>query len=83
MDTILYKGKMYIFRKKNNEDSNTKMHTERLWFIVKHLHKGSYEYINNISYIWMNHKFFELEYAPEVMSELNSVLCEEPIDFIR
>lgn len=81
MDTIHYKGKMYVFPKKSN--LNTKMNTERLWFIVKHLHKGSYEYINNISYIWMNHKFYELEYAPSVMSELNSILLEEPINFGR
>lgn len=82
METIHYKGKMYIFPNKNNSN-NAKMNNERQWFIVKHLHKGTYEYINNISYIWMNHKFFELEYAPEIMSALNSVLLEEPIDFIR
>jgi hypothetical protein len=75
MKIINHKGKIYVFPKNTDTDCD-KMYTDRLWFIVKNSDKGSLDYITNMSYIWMNNKYYNLEYEPHIMSalsELNSI----------
>jgi hypothetical protein len=68
---IQYKGKIYVFPL-NEEGIPDKIYIDRLWFIVKNINKGSFEYITNVSYIWSNHKYYNLEYEPHIMNELKS-----------
>lgn len=72
MNTIQYKGKIYIFPPKSSDDTYPdKINNDRLWFIVKNIDKGSFEHITNMSYIWMMNKFYNLEYDHHIMSELS------------
>ncbi len=72
MNIIQYKGKIYLFPK-TNEVEPTKINNDRLWFIVRNLDKGSFEYINNLSYIWMNNKYYNLEYDHHILGCLDDV----------
>lgn len=69
MNTICYRGKIYAFPK--NDDSNPdRFYKERIWFIVRNIGKAPFERLESISYIWMNHTFYQLEYDHHIMSEL-------------
>jgi hypothetical protein len=72
INTIQYKGKIYVFPPTSpNEDELPKIYTDRLWFIIKNINKSSIEHVVNMSYIWSNHKYFNLEYDHHIMSELS------------
>ena len=69
MNIIQYKGKIHTFDK-NTENIPDNIYIDRLWFIVKNIDKASYEYIINMSYIWINHKHYNLQYDAHIMSAL-------------
>lgn len=69
MNTIQYKGKLFIFPKTDEVEPH-KVQTDRRWFVAKNINKG-YTYVNNLSYIWMNHKHYQLEYDPHIQCQLD------------
>lgn len=69
MDVIQYNGKLFVFNKKSDEPPKFK--TNRLFYLVKNMDKG-YETAKNLSYIWMNHKYYNLDYDPEIMKMISN-----------
>ena len=73
MNIIHYKGKIFIFPK-TSDGEPSKIYNDRLWFIVKNIDKGSFDYISTLSHVWINHKYYNLEYDHHIMSELEDYL---------
>ena len=71
MNIIKYKGKVYVFASVTDELPN--IYNERLWFIVKN--KNKYEktelsQLIELSHIWVNYKYYNLEYDQNIMKKL-------------
>ena len=71
MNIIKYKGKVYVFASVTDELPN--IYNERLWFIVKN--KNKYEktelsQLIELSHIWVNYKYYKLEYDQNIMKKL-------------
>lgn len=71
INLIEYEGKHYIFYNTRNEKKQ--MFIDRTWFIVKNIHKEmTYEYLENLSYVWINHKYLGVLYPDELMTKIES-----------
>ena len=67
MNIIQFKGKTFVIK-------NKELQNDQLWFIIHNLDKGfAYEYILNMSYIYINHKQYKLIYEPHIMSALSEL----------
>ena len=71
MNIIKYKGKVHVFSSVTDELPN--IYNERLWFIVKN--KDKYEktelsQLIELSHIWVNYKYYNLEYDQNIMKKL-------------
>lgn len=74
MHVIKYKSSIYYFKNDLSEDNDKFI--ERCWFIVKNINNNnSYEYIKNLSHIWINHKYLNTIYDDSIMKELYSMNC--------
>lgn len=64
-------GKHYIFHNLRNEKDM--MFINRTWFIVKNIdkYKDNYKYLENLSFIWINNKYYDLIYDSKIMKELD------------
>jgi hypothetical protein len=69
---IQYKGKLHVF-KRSSDDSPDKLEKERYWFIARHLEKNDYDHVVNMSHIWANNKFYNLQYEPHIMATLKEL----------
>lgn len=74
MITIVYKKRMYVFPKNTDLSVPDKVYNERLWFIVKNIGRAPYDYVVNMSHIWANKHFYNLEYVPHIMSQLDDYI---------
>ena len=72
MNTIQCKGKIYVFPQNCAEPP--KIYTDRLWFIIRNKEKGSFQHVVNLSHIWANHKYYQLEYDPKIMEQLQEFI---------
>jgi hypothetical protein len=74
INLIEFDGKHYMFN--NDKNEKHQMFIDRTWFIVKNSHKYTTDlkYLENLSYIWVNHKFYGLIYQSDIMDEINK--CE-------
>lgn len=71
MNIIKYKGKVHVFS--SVTDELPYIYNERLWFIVKN--KDKYEktelsQLIELSHIWVNYKYYNLEYDQNIMKKL-------------
>jgi hypothetical protein len=70
INLIEHGGKHYVFHNTRNE--NQQMFIDRTWFIVKNLASiPDYDYLENLSYIWVNNKYHNVMYPNEVMEVLS------------
>ena len=73
MNIIKYKGKVHVFSSVTDELPN--IYNERLWFIVKNKDKYENEkkelsQLIELSHIWVNYKYYNLEYDQNIMKKL-------------
>jgi len=68
MNIIKYKGKVHVFSSVNDELPN--IYNERLWFIVKNQDKLPSAELIDLSHIWVNYKYYNLEYDQNIMKKL-------------
>lgn len=70
MYTIIYQGQLYKFE--NIIDEFDDIFIDRCWFIIKNIHnyKNNYEYLEKISYIWINIKYLNVAYDTSIMKEI-------------
>ena len=62
---ITHQGKMYIFKK--NDEEHDEMFIDRCWFIVRNIKKRDLKQLTCLSHIWVNHKYLNVTYTPEIM----------------
>jgi len=68
MNIIKYKGKVHVFP--SVTDELPKIYNERLWFIVKNQDKLPSSELIDLSHIWVNYKYYNLEYDQNIMKKL-------------
>jgi hypothetical protein len=73
MHIITRNGKMYVFKKKDNLERDD-MFMERVRFIVDHIHKESFDYVERMSYVYVHVKMTGVVYEPNIMSQLDRLV---------
>lgn len=71
MNIIKYKGKIHVFP--SVTDELPKIYNERLWFIIKNkdkYEKTEFSQLIQLSHIWVNYKYYNLEYDQNIMKKL-------------
>lgn len=71
MNIIKYKGKVHVFS--SVTDELPKIYNERLWFIIKNqdkYEKTELSQLIELSHIWVNYKYYNLEYDQNIMKKL-------------
>ena len=74
MNIVQYNGKHYIFYNTCNESEE--MFQQRTWLIVKNIYKynNALEYLENLSFAWVNNKFLGVTYDEKIMKEISGLL---------